>query len=29
VRELEKLGTPKGRPKERVVIEKATISVEP
>jgi peptidyl-prolyl cis-trans isomerase B (cyclophilin B) len=28
VRELEKLGTPKGRPKERVVIEKASISVE-
>ena len=29
VRELEKRGTPRGRPKERLVIEKATISVEP
>jgi cyclophilin family peptidyl-prolyl cis-trans isomerase len=29
VRELEKLGTPKGRPEERAVIEKASISVEP
>jgi peptidyl-prolyl cis-trans isomerase B (cyclophilin B) len=29
VRELEKLGTPKGRPKERLVIEKASISVSP
>jgi cyclophilin family peptidyl-prolyl cis-trans isomerase len=29
VRELEKRGTPKGRTKERLVIEKATISVEP
>lgn len=28
VRELEKRGTPKGRPKEKVVIEKATVSVE-
>jgi cyclophilin family peptidyl-prolyl cis-trans isomerase len=29
VRELEKRGTRKGRPKERLVIEKVTISVEP
>jgi cyclophilin family peptidyl-prolyl cis-trans isomerase len=29
VRALEKLGTPKGRPKERAVIEKASIRVEP
>jgi peptidyl-prolyl cis-trans isomerase B (cyclophilin B) len=28
VRELEKRGTPKGRPKEKLVIEKATVSVQ-
>jgi cyclophilin family peptidyl-prolyl cis-trans isomerase len=28
VRELEKRGTPKGEPKEKLVIERATVSVE-